>query len=91
VSHFPSFRRTPESRGLVCRDDDRTTWTPAFAGVTLRKGVNDSWHNSNQAIRLARLVIPAQAESRRAAQRASLAELDALFASLQHRAFRGEL
>jgi len=26
-----------------------------------------------------------------AAQRASLAELDALFASLQHRAFRGEL
>jgi type I restriction enzyme S subunit len=25
------------------------------------------------------------------AQRASLAELDALFASLQHRAFRGEL
>jgi len=30
-------------------------------------------------------------ESRRPVQRASLAELDALFASLQHRAFRGEL
>ena len=31
------------------------------------------------------------AEKLKAAQRASLAELDALFASLQHRAFRGEL
>lgn len=31
------------------------------------------------------------AENLRAAQRASLADLDALFASLQHRAFRGEL
>jgi len=30
-------------------------------------------------------------EKLKAAQRASLAELDALFASLQHRAFRGEL
>ena len=30
-------------------------------------------------------------EKLRSAQRASLAELDALFASLQHRAFRGEL
>ena len=30
-------------------------------------------------------------EKLKTAQRASLAELDALFASLQHRAFRGEL
>ena len=30
-------------------------------------------------------------EKLRTAQRASLAELDALFAALQHRAFRGEL
>ena len=30
-------------------------------------------------------------EKLKAAQRASLAELDALFAALQHRAFRGEL
>jgi type I restriction enzyme S subunit len=30
-------------------------------------------------------------ERLKAAQRASLAKLDALFASLQHRAFRGEL
>jgi type I restriction enzyme S subunit len=30
-------------------------------------------------------------ETLKAAQRKSLAELDALFASLQHRAFRGEL
>jgi type I restriction enzyme S subunit len=30
-------------------------------------------------------------EKMKKAQRASLAELDALFASLQHRAFRGEL
>jgi type I restriction enzyme S subunit len=30
-------------------------------------------------------------ESLKTAQRASLAELDALFATLQHRAFRGEL
>jgi type I restriction enzyme S subunit len=30
-------------------------------------------------------------ERLKTAQRASLAELDALFASLQHRAFRGEL
>ena len=30
-------------------------------------------------------------EKLKAAQRASLAEMDALFASLQHRAFRGEL
>jgi type I restriction enzyme S subunit len=30
-------------------------------------------------------------EALKTAQRASLAELDALFASLQHRAFRGEL
>jgi len=30
-------------------------------------------------------------EKVKAAQRASLAELDALFATLQHRAFRGEL
>ena len=30
-------------------------------------------------------------EKLKTAQRASLAELDALFATLQHRAFRGEL
>ncbi len=30
-------------------------------------------------------------EALKTAQRASLAELDALFATLQHRAFRGEL
>jgi type I restriction enzyme S subunit len=30
-------------------------------------------------------------EQLKASQRASLAKLDALFASLQHRAFRGEL
>jgi type I restriction enzyme S subunit len=30
-------------------------------------------------------------EKLKTAQRAALAELDALFASLQHRAFRGEL
>jgi type I restriction enzyme S subunit len=30
-------------------------------------------------------------EKLKAAHRASLAEMDALFASLQHRAFRGEL
>jgi len=30
-------------------------------------------------------------ERQKAAQRAHLAELDALFAALQHRAFRGEL
>jgi type I restriction enzyme S subunit len=30
------------------------------------------------------------AENMKTAQRASLAELDALFATLQHRAFRGE-
>ena len=30
-------------------------------------------------------------EALKTAQRASLAELDALFASLQHRAFKGEL
>lgn len=33
----------------------------------------------------------AAVEKLRSAQRASLTELDALFASLQHRAFRGEL
>jgi type I restriction enzyme S subunit len=33
----------------------------------------------------------AAVERLKAAQRASLAELDALFSSLQHRAFRGEL
>ncbi len=33
----------------------------------------------------------AAVEKLKAAQRASLTELDALFASLQHRAFRGEL
>ena len=33
----------------------------------------------------------AAVEKLKAAHRASLAELDALFASLQHRAFRGEL
>jgi type I restriction enzyme S subunit len=33
----------------------------------------------------------AAVERLKAAQRASLAELDELFASLQHRAFRGEL
>jgi type I restriction enzyme S subunit len=33
----------------------------------------------------------AAVEKLRTAQRASLAELDALFATLQHRAFRGEL
>jgi type I restriction enzyme S subunit len=33
----------------------------------------------------------AAVEELKAAHRASLAELDALFASLQHRAFRGEL
>jgi len=33
----------------------------------------------------------AAVEKLKAAQRASLAELDELFASLQHRAFRGEL
>jgi type I restriction enzyme, S subunit len=32
-----------------------------------------------------------KADALRAKRRASLAELDALFASLQHRAFRGEL
>jgi type I restriction enzyme S subunit len=33
----------------------------------------------------------AAVEKLKAAQRASLAEMDAFFASLQHRAFRGEL
>ena len=33
----------------------------------------------------------AAVEKLKAAHRASLAEMDALFASLQHRAFRGEL
>jgi type I restriction enzyme S subunit len=33
----------------------------------------------------------AAVEKLKSTQRASLAELDALFASLQHRAFRGEL
>jgi type I restriction enzyme S subunit len=33
----------------------------------------------------------AAVEKLKTAQRAALAELDALFASLQHRAFRGEL
>jgi type I restriction enzyme S subunit len=33
----------------------------------------------------------AAVEKLKSIQRASLAELDALFASLQHRAFRGEL
>ena len=33
----------------------------------------------------------AAVERLKAAQRASLAEMDALFASLQHRAFRGEI
>lgn len=32
-----------------------------------------------------------KAEALKTAQRASLAELDALFATFQHRAFRGEL
>jgi len=39
--------------------------------------------------KFARLVNVTELESK--AHRASLAELDALFASLQHRAFRGEL
>jgi len=53
-----------------------------------------------QAMRIPQPPLPLQGEFARrvtavqklkAAQRASLAELDALFASLQHRAFRGEL
>ncbi len=34
---------------------------------------------------------PCGVEALKTAQRASLVELDALFATLQHRAFRGEL
>jgi hypothetical protein len=30
----PSFRRMPESRLLLCCDEGRIAWTPAFAGVT---------------------------------------------------------